>query len=50
MIGGKPVANTEAMKNQAETSTSIIDSNKQMVDKLDELSENNTDVFNFIIE
>jgi hypothetical protein len=37
MIGGKPVANTEAMKNQAETSTSIIDSNKQMVDKLDEL-------------
>jgi hypothetical protein len=37
MIGGKPAANTEAMKNQAETSTSIIDSNKQMVDKLDEL-------------
>jgi hypothetical protein len=37
MIGGKPVANTESMKNQAETSTSIIDSNKQMVDKLDEL-------------
>jgi len=36
-LSGKSVANTEAMKNQTETSTSIIDSNKQMVDKLDEL-------------
>jgi len=37
MIGGKPVTNTESMKNQAETSTQIVESNKQVVDKLDEL-------------
>ena len=37
MIGDKPVTNTEPIKNQTETSTSIIDSNKRVVDKLDEL-------------
>ena len=37
MIGGKPVTNTESIKNQAETSTQIVESNKQVVDKLDEL-------------
>ena len=37
MIGGKPVTNTESMKNQAETSTQVVESNKQVVDKLDEL-------------
>ena len=36
-LSSKSVTNTESMKNQAETSTSIIDSNKQVVDKLDEL-------------
>lgn len=37
MINSKDVSNIETSKNQAETSTSIIDSNKQMVNKLDEL-------------
>lgn len=36
-LSGKTVTNTESMKNQAETSTQIVESNKQVVDKLDEL-------------
>jgi hypothetical protein len=36
-LSSKPVTNTESMKNQAETSTQIVESNKQVVDKLDEL-------------
>lgn len=36
-LSGKTVTNTESMKNQAETSTQVVESNKQVVDKLDEL-------------
>lgn len=37
MIGATPVTNTEPIKNQTESSVAIIDGNRHIVDKLDEL-------------
>jgi hypothetical protein len=36
-LSGKPVTNIETIKNKTETSNQIVDSNKQVVNKLDEL-------------